>query len=145
MRSGTKFDSGPGRRTRDTGVASRPRLHGKQPVGDGRLFADKPVKLRPHFNAHQVLALAAKQLSAGAIGITCARLEHAEALLLHGITQVLVANEIAGESMIKRFIDISRQASVILAVDNALVVSDWPAWQAITFVISTWSWTWTWD
>ena len=59
----------------------------------------------------------------GSYWITCARLGHAKAILLHGITHILVANEIAGESMIKRFVEISRQASVILAVDNPLVVS----------------------
>ena len=31
-----------------------------------------PAKLRPHFKNHKCLALAAKQLEAGAIGIACA-------------------------------------------------------------------------
>lgn len=87
-------------------------------------FRDKPAKLRPHFKAHQVLSLAAKQMRAGAIGITCARLEHAEALVQEGVESVLIANEIAGASMIKRLVDLSRQAPVMVAVDNPKIISE---------------------
>ncbi|HTV55325.1 MAG TPA: alanine racemase [Terriglobia bacterium] len=87
-------------------------------------FRDKEAKLRPHFKAHQVHSLALKQMRAGAIGITCARLEHAEALVHQGIENILLANEIAGMSMIKHFVDLSRYAPVIVAVDNPAVVSD---------------------
>jgi D-serine deaminase-like pyridoxal phosphate-dependent protein len=87
-------------------------------------FRRKPVKLRPHFKNHQVLALAERQIQGGAIGMTCARLEHAEALLQQGIQNILVANEIAGESMVRCFVDLSRQAPVMIAVDNWKVVCD---------------------
>jgi len=87
-------------------------------------FRNKPAKLRPHFKAHQVLSLASRQIAAGAIGITCARLEHAEKLVGAGIRSVLIANEIAGQSMIRRFIELSREAPVILAVDSSQVVAD---------------------
>ena len=87
-------------------------------------FRSKAVKLRPHFKNHQVLALAARQVQAGAIGITCARLEHAEALVEQGIKSIFIANEIAGENMIRNFADLSRQAPVMIAVDNAKVVCD---------------------
>lgn len=87
-------------------------------------FRDKPAKPRPHFKNHQVIALASAQLEAGAVGITCARLRHAEALVREGIQDVLIANEIAGERMIKRFVELSQEAPVIVAVDNAKVVCD---------------------
>jgi D-serine deaminase-like pyridoxal phosphate-dependent protein len=87
-------------------------------------FLCTTAKLRPHFKNHQVLSLAARQIEAGATGITCARLDHAEALVQHGITNILVANEIAGESMIRQFVDLSRRAPVIIAVDNPKIVSD---------------------
>jgi D-serine deaminase-like pyridoxal phosphate-dependent protein len=87
-------------------------------------FRDKEAKLRPHFKAHQVHSLALKQMRAGAIGITCARLEHADALVHQGIDNILIANEIAGTGMIKDFLDVSRCAPVIVAVDNPKVVSD---------------------
>jgi D-serine deaminase-like pyridoxal phosphate-dependent protein len=87
-------------------------------------FFSGPVKLRPHFKNHRVLALASRQLEAGAIGVTCARLWEAEALVHHGIKNILIANEIAGDKMVKRFVELTCEAPVILAVDNAKVISD---------------------
>lgn len=87
-------------------------------------FRDRPAKLRPHFKNHRVLALADRQMAAGAIGITCARLWQAEALVRHGIKSVLVANEIAGEGMIRSFVELSRTAPVMVAVDDPRVVDE---------------------
>lgn len=87
-------------------------------------FRDRPVKVRPHFKNHQVVALAAAQVEAGAIGITCARLSHAEALVSAGIQSVLVAREIAGESTLRRFVELSDAAPVMVIVDNAKVICD---------------------
>lgn len=86
------------------------------------------VKLRPHFKNHRVLRLALRQMEAGAIGLTCARLWEAEALVEYGVKNVLIANEIAGETMLRRFADLSRRAPVIVAVDNAKVVDDMARW-----------------
>ncbi len=88
------------------------------------LFASKSVRVRPHFKNHRVLALAGRQIANGAIGITCARLWQAERLIRHGIRAVLVANEIAGELMIRRFMDLSRMAPVIVGVDNASTIDE---------------------
>ena len=88
------------------------------------LFASKSVRVRPHFKNHRVLALAGRQIADGAIGITCARLWQAERLIRHGIRSVLVANEIAGELMLRRFMDLSRMAPVIVGVDNALTIDE---------------------
>jgi D-serine deaminase-like pyridoxal phosphate-dependent protein len=86
-------------------------------------FSDKPAGLRPHFKAHQSVALAHKQVQAGAIGLTCARLEQAEMLLDEGFENILVANEIAGKAMLQRFVELSHRAPVIVAVDNASIVA----------------------
>jgi len=87
-------------------------------------FNGRGPKLRPHFKAHQVFALAKRQIEHGAIGLTCARLDQAEALVDQGIDNILVANEIAGESKIRHFVDLAQRAPVIVAVDNPKVVSD---------------------
>ncbi len=87
-------------------------------------FCGQKAKVRPHFKNHRVLKLASRQMEAGAIGLTCARLWQAEALVNHGIKSILVANEIAGESMVRRFGELSREAPVIVAVDNSRVVDD---------------------
>lgn len=89
-----------------------------------RFFSQTTAKLRPHFKNHRILPLARKQMEAGAIGMTCARLWQAEALVEHGIKSILIANEIAGESRIRQLIDLTRQADVIVAVDNEKVVAD---------------------
>ena len=63
----------------------------------------------------------------GAIGITCARLWQAERLANFGIRNILIANEIAGEAPIERFVELSREVPVMVAVDNSKVVPTWRA------------------
>lgn len=87
-------------------------------------FRGSSAKLRPHFKAHQVFSLGKRQLQCGAVGITCAHLEHAEALADEGIDNILIASEVAGASKIEHFADLSRRVPVIVAVDNPKVVSD---------------------
>ena len=89
-----------------------------------RFFCSRPAKLRPHFKNHRVLELAARQLEHGAIGITCARLWQAERLANFGIRDILIANEIAGEAPVRRFVELSREVPVLVAVDNPKVVAD---------------------
>jgi D-serine deaminase-like pyridoxal phosphate-dependent protein len=87
-------------------------------------FKNRRVKLRPHFKNHKVPLLAWKQLEAGAIGITCANLREAEALITHGVRSILIASEIAGESKIQQFADLSRHADLMVATDNESVIRD---------------------
>jgi len=89
-----------------------------------RFFCNRPAKIRPHFKNHRVLELAARQMEHGAIGITCARLWQAERLANFGIRDILIANEIAGDAPVARFVELSRAVPVIVAVDNAKVVAD---------------------
>lgn len=87
-------------------------------------FVDKNCRLRPHFKNHKVPLLAWKQLRAGAIGITCATLREAEILVHHGVDSILIANEIAGDAKAERLAELSRYASVIVAIDNCSSVRD---------------------
>lgn len=89
-----------------------------------QFFEGQKSKLRPHFKNHRVLKLAALQMEQGAIGITCASLSQAEKLVHSGIPNVLIANEIAGEASLRCFIALSREAPVMIAVDNVAVVQD---------------------
>jgi D-serine deaminase-like pyridoxal phosphate-dependent protein len=97
--------------------------------GMADFFRDRRCKLRPHFKNHKVPLLAWKQIRAGAIGMTCATLREAEILVEHGIGSVLIANEIAGQEKPERLADLSRHASVIVAVDNCHSVRDLAAAQ----------------
>ncbi len=90
----------------------------------GEFFEGRASCLRPHFKNHRVLEFAAMQMRSGALGITCARLSQAEKLVHFGIRDVLIANEIAGESSLRRFIALAEAAHVVLAVDNHKVIDD---------------------
>src|SRR6516162_4943410 len=81
-------------------------------------FEKGPTRLRPHYKNHKCPELARRQMAAGAVGITCATLTEADALVRNGIGPVLIANEIAGEPKIRHFVELSSKAELIVAVDN---------------------------
>jgi D-serine deaminase-like pyridoxal phosphate-dependent protein len=87
-------------------------------------FRTVPAKLRPHFKNHKCPDLAARQLDAGAMGITCATLGEAECLVHHGVRSVLLANEIVDCAKLKRLVDLLRRADVIVCIDNEQIASD---------------------
>jgi D-serine deaminase-like pyridoxal phosphate-dependent protein len=86
-----------------------------------RFFADKPAKLRPHWKTPKCVAVAERQLAAGAIGVTCAKLGEAEALAAGGLrTSVLIANQLVGEQKLARLVALARVLpELIVAVDSA--------------------------
>ena len=83
-----------------------------------RLFSAGQTRLRPHYKNHKCLALARRQIDAGAIGMTCATLAEAEALVQGGITDILVSSELAGDRKIGRYVDLARQVDIKTVVDN---------------------------
>jgi D-serine deaminase-like pyridoxal phosphate-dependent protein len=86
-------------------------------------FAQGTSRLRPHYKNHKCVALARRQLAARAIGITCATLGEAEALARNGIGDILLANEIAGETAIERLVQIARVTDIMVGVDNERAVA----------------------
>lgn len=81
-------------------------------------FRDRPAKLRPHFKNHKCVTLAKRQIAAGAIGMTCAKLAEAEILVAHGIRNVLIANQVVGPIKTARLARLAREAQVAAAVDH---------------------------
>jgi len=82
-------------------------------------FQNSEVKLRPHVKLHKATpALAHKQLDAGAIGLTCAKLAEAEVLAAAGIKDILIANQIVGARKIQRLVNLAGYTDVIVAVDD---------------------------
>jgi len=81
-------------------------------------FADKPVSLRPHAKTHKCPQVALRQLAAGAIGITCAKVSEAAVMASAGVTDLLIANEIVSPPKIDRLTDLARTASLMVAVDD---------------------------
>jgi D-serine deaminase-like pyridoxal phosphate-dependent protein len=81
-------------------------------------FLKTQAKLRPHFKTHKTPVLAHKQMEAGAIGITCAKLGEAEVLVNAGVRNILIANQIVGAVKIARLASLAQQARITVAVDN---------------------------
>ncbi len=87
-------------------------------------FRDSPVRLRPHTKTHKSPRLAHMQIAAGAIGVTCAKLSEAEVMVSAGIRDVLIANQIIGQTKIARLVNLAAHSEVMVAVDDADNASD---------------------
>jgi D-serine deaminase-like pyridoxal phosphate-dependent protein len=81
-------------------------------------FRDRPAQLRPHFKNHKCVTLAKRQIAAGAIGMTCAKLGEAEVLVEHGFDDVLIANQIVGEVKTARLARLADRARIGVAIDH---------------------------
>ena len=82
-------------------------------------FSTVSAELRPHLKTHKTPIIAHKQIEAGAIGITCAKLGEAAAVIHAGIRDVLIANQIVGTQKIARLINLAKHSEIMVAVDNA--------------------------
>ena len=80
-----------------------------------RFPSRKRAKLRPHYKTHKTPAIALKQLEAGAIGITCAKVEEAETLVNAGVKDILIANQVVGSTKIARLAGLARHAGLMVA------------------------------
>lgn len=76
------------------------------------------VAWRPHFKGHKTIEIAKKQIAAGAIGLTCAKLGEAEVLADAGIRDILIANQIVGPAKMRRLAALLGRADVIVSVDS---------------------------
>ncbi len=85
---------------------------------------DAGVHLRPHSKTHKSPRIAAMQLQAGAIGITCQKLSEAEVMAEAGIEGILISNQIVGPQKIKRLVELARRADLMVAVDDPRNVAD---------------------
>lgn len=52
------------------------------------------VELRPHIKTHKMVAVARQQLAAGAVGLTCAKLSEAEAMMPSGVKRIFIAHSL---------------------------------------------------
>jgi len=81
-------------------------------------FKGVDAELRPHLKTHKTPILAHKQIEAGAIGMTCAKLGEAEPLVESGIREILIANEIVGPAKMGRLLSLAKSADIMVCVDN---------------------------
>ncbi|MCJ9754243.1 DSD1 family PLP-dependent enzyme [Neorhizobium sp. BETTINA12A] len=82
------------------------------------------VRLRPHAKTHKSADVALYQIAnGGAVGICCQKVSEAEALVRGGVTDVLVANEVADRKKIDRLARLAKSAHVSVCVDDPTVVA----------------------
>ena len=72
---------------------------------------------RPHIKAIRSPVLAKALITAGASGVTCSTICQAETMVMAGILDVLIANQIVGHDQLQRLAALNRTARVIASVD----------------------------
>ncbi|HIE30332.1 TPA: DSD1 family PLP-dependent enzyme [Candidatus Poribacteria bacterium] len=87
-------------------------------------FKGVKAELRPHVKTHKTPIISHKQIEAGAIGMTCAKLSEAEVMVYSGIRDILIANQIVGRQKIARLVNLAKHADMMVAVDNPQNVDD---------------------
>ncbi len=97
-------------------------------------LAKTGVNLRPHIKTHKTPMIAHQQMKNGAIGLCCATIGEAEAMVNSGLDHILIANEVMGEDKIRRFVSLARYADVMVAVDNAENLADLSSAAAAIYV-----------
>jgi D-serine deaminase-like pyridoxal phosphate-dependent protein len=76
------------------------------------------LRLRPHTKTHKSIRLAQRQLQAGAIGLTVAKVSEAEVMLGAGPADLLVAFPIIGRAKLERLMQVARRTRVTVALDS---------------------------
>lgn len=76
------------------------------------------VRLRPHVKTHKIPELAKRQLAAGAVGITVAKVGEAEVMAAAGIDDIFIAYPLVTPSKIARALDLARDRRILFAVDS---------------------------
>jgi D-serine deaminase-like pyridoxal phosphate-dependent protein len=87
-------------------------------------FAGRPANLRPHAKSHKCPRIALRQLAAGAVGITCAKLGEAEVMAAAGARDILIANEVVGIPKVLRLAELADRCNLMVAVDDAANVEE---------------------
>jgi 3-hydroxy-D-aspartate aldolase len=81
------------------------------------------VRLRPHAKTHKSPVIGLKQMALGAVGLCCQKVSEAEAMVLGGVPDVYVSNEVVGARKLDRLAALARQARVMVAVDNEAAIA----------------------
>jgi D-serine deaminase-like pyridoxal phosphate-dependent protein len=79
------------------------------------------LTLRPHVKTHRLPAIAHEQVRAGAVGITCQKVDEAAVMVAAGIEDVLVCYPVLGEAKLERLCGLAAAARISLAADSAEV------------------------
>jgi len=82
------------------------------------------LKLRPHAKTHKSADIARRQIAAGAVGVCCAKLGEAEALVGEGVEGVLITSPVVGEAAVERLAALAAQSPTLMAaVDHPIAAA----------------------
>jgi D-serine deaminase-like pyridoxal phosphate-dependent protein len=87
-------------------------------------------RLRPHVKTHKSVAMARRQIDAGATGICTATVTEAEVMIAGGIKDVMIAYPLVGRRKFERLAPLFDQASVTLAADSSEVIRSYAEFAA---------------
>jgi D-serine deaminase-like pyridoxal phosphate-dependent protein len=82
-------------------------------------FSRSAKRIRPHVKTHRTPALALRQLTPAAVGLTCATVGEAETMAEAGAVDILIANEIVDSGKLGRVAALAHDADICFAVDSA--------------------------
>src|SRR6185312_6096245 len=88
-------------------------------------YADRHgLKLRPHIKTHKLPQIAAMQLKAGAVGVTCQKISEAEAMVAATpeIRDVLITYNIVGAQKLDRLAVLARKINLSVVADSDMVI-----------------------
>jgi len=76
------------------------------------------VRLRPHGKTHKCVEIARRQLAAGAVGLTLAKIGEAEVMARAGVTDIFLANEVVGNPKLPRLLALAKEINIRVGVDS---------------------------
>jgi D-serine deaminase-like pyridoxal phosphate-dependent protein len=77
------------------------------------------VRLRPHAKTHKCVAIARRQLGAGAAGLSVAKVSEAEVFAEGGCRDVFIAYPAVGEDKGRRLLSLAERARIAVGADSA--------------------------
>ncbi|MGE0379002.1 MAG: DSD1 family PLP-dependent enzyme, partial [Planctomycetaceae bacterium] len=81
-------------------------------------LAERGKQWRPHAKCHKTPEVATREVAAGAIGVTVAKVSEAEVYAAAGIRDILIANLVVGPQKLARLAELCRQADPIVCCDQ---------------------------
>ncbi len=87
-------------------------------------LASTSCSIRPHAKTHKTPAVGHLQMESGAIGLCCATIGEAEAMVGGGLDHIFLASEVVSGDKIRRLVDLAQQRDIIVAVDSESNLSD---------------------
>ncbi|MCA9076303.1 MAG: DSD1 family PLP-dependent enzyme [Planctomycetaceae bacterium] len=81
-------------------------------------LADRGKQWRPHAKCHKTPEVTRRQIDAGAIGVTVAKVSEAEVYADAGITDILIANLVVGRPKLTRLTNLRRKADPLVCCDH---------------------------